>query len=88
MTDSATTRPPSQRWTATVDGHQLRRLRRQHCLSQNQLASMAGISAATVARLERTPEMTCRSRTLARLAAALGEKPAALTPPAQSRAAP
>jgi DNA-binding Xre family transcriptional regulator len=51
-------------------------------MSQDQLADRAGISAATVARLERTPETTCRSRTLARLAAALGEQPAALIPAA------
>jgi transcriptional regulator with XRE-family HTH domain len=80
MTDAATPIPQSRRWTATVDGRRLRQLRHQHRLSQDQLATKAGISPATVARLERTPETTCRSRTLARLAAALGQQPAALTP--------
>ena len=36
----------------------------------------AGISPATVARLERQPAAPCRCRTLGRLAAALGEDPA------------
>lgn len=73
---------PSARWTTNLDGRRLQRLRRQSGMSQDQLADRAGISAATVARLERTPETTCRSRTLARLAAALGEQPAALIPAA------
>jgi transcriptional regulator with XRE-family HTH domain len=82
MTDAATSSPRAQRWTATVDGRTLRQLRRQHRLSQDQLAAKAGISPATVARLEHAPETTCRPRTLARLAAALGQQPAALTPTA------
>jgi len=49
-------------------------------MSQEQLAGQAGISLTTVIRLERQPHASCRSRTLARLAAALGEDPAALTP--------
>ena len=67
-------------WTTVLDGGQLRRLRRQHALSQEKLADQAGISAATVARLERQPAAPCRCRTLARLAAALGEEPGRLTP--------
>ena len=70
----------AHRWNIALDGQRLRQLRRQHGLSQEQLAAKAGISLATVARLERTPRTTCRTRTLSRLAAALGEEPAALTP--------
>jgi DNA-binding XRE family transcriptional regulator len=71
---------PAHRWNTALDGRRLRQLRRQHDLSQEHLAAKAGISVATVARLERTPGTTCRTRTLARLAAALGEPPAALFP--------
>ena len=65
-----------------VDGRRLRQLRTQHHLSQEQLADRAGVSLATVARLERQPCAPCRSWTLGRLAAALHTEPAALTPPA------
>jgi transcriptional regulator with XRE-family HTH domain len=67
-----------QRWTTVLDGRQLRRLRRQRGLSQERLASRAGISLSAVARLERQSRASCRCRTLARLARALGEDPAAL----------
>jgi transcriptional regulator with XRE-family HTH domain len=71
------TRPTGNpdRWTAVVDGQRLRELRRQKALSQAELAKLAGISVHTVAKLERQPASCCRSRTLARLAAALGESP-------------
>lgn len=72
-------RAASQRWTTVINGRQLQRLRRQRGLSQEQLAAIAGISAATVARLEREPSAPCRSRTLGRLAGALDEDPACLT---------
>jgi anti-sigma regulatory factor (Ser/Thr protein kinase)/DNA-binding XRE family transcriptional regulator len=68
----------SQRWISVIDGHQLRRLRHQHGLSQGQLAAKAGVSESALARLERHPHITCRSRTLARLAAALGYPPTTL----------
>ena len=77
-------RAASQRWTTVIDGRQLQRLRRQHSLSQEELAAKAGISQSTVARLERHPCTTCRSRTLARLAATLGQEPTALTPAGQN----
>jgi transcriptional regulator with XRE-family HTH domain len=68
-------------WTTTLDGARLRQLRRQHGLSQEELADRAGISLATVARLERQSQAaSCRGRTLARLAAALDEQPAAFSP--------
>jgi transcriptional regulator with XRE-family HTH domain len=58
----------------------LQELRRQHGLSQEQLAGQAGISLTTMRRLEGRPTAPCRCRTLVRLAAALGEKPGCLTP--------
>jgi transcriptional regulator with XRE-family HTH domain len=68
---------PAQRWTTAVNGHRLRDLRRQRGLSRRQLAAQTGISAGTIARLERQAEAACRCRTLARLSAALGQTPAA-----------
>lgn len=69
----------ADRWTTVIDGQRLRELRRQRALSQVELAWLAGVSAHTVSKLERQPPSCCRSRTLARLAAALGESPAAIT---------
>lgn len=71
--------PPLRSWTTLIDGQRLRQLRREHGLSQAGLAAGAGISPATLARLERQPRTTCRCRTLARLALALGEDPASTT---------
>ena len=70
-------RPPgnTDRWTDVIDGQRLRELRHQQALSQVELAKLAGVSAHTVSKLERQPASYCRSRTLARLAAALGESP-------------
>lgn len=79
MTPTQTSRP-GERWFTVVDGRRLRRLRNQRGLSQEQLATHAGISLTTLRRLERQPAAPCRSRTLGRLAAALGEDPARLTP--------
>ena len=78
MTTTQTSRT-GRRWFTVLDGHRLRRLRNQRGLSREQLADRAGLSPATVARLEREPSAPCRSRTLSRLAAALGEDPARLT---------
>jgi len=63
----------TQRWTTALDGLKLRQLRRQHGLSQEKLAGLADISLTTLARLERHHRSPCRTYTLARLAAALGE---------------
>jgi DNA-binding XRE family transcriptional regulator len=71
-----------------VDGQRLRVLRRERGLSQEGLAYQAGVSGATVARLERQPGAVCRARTLARLAVALGEQAAALTAAAAEAAGP
>ncbi len=83
MTGPRSPRHRAQRWTTVLDGGRLRQLRRQHGLSQEQLAGQAGISLTTMRRLERRPATPCRWRTLGRLAAALGEEPARLTPARQ-----
>lgn len=62
-------------YTAVVDGQRLRQLRRQHGLSVDNLACQARIGRTTLARLERQPRPRCRTRTVALLAAALGENP-------------
>ena len=89
MTDAATglTRPAC-RWIAVIDGRQLRQLRGQQGLTQAALARQAAVSLSVVSRLERQPRASCRSRTLARLAAALGRPPADLTAPGVRLAAP
>lgn len=66
------------RWVTSVDGQQIRHLRRQRGLAREQLARLAGISPDTLARLERERAARCRTRTLARLATALGEHPATM----------
>jgi DNA-binding XRE family transcriptional regulator len=71
---------PAQRWTTVLDGERLRQLRQQHGLTQEKLADLAGVSLTTMARLERQDRSPCRSWTLGRLAAALNETPAAITP--------
>jgi transcriptional regulator with XRE-family HTH domain len=69
---------PTPPWITAVDGRRLRQFRRQHGVSRARLAYRAGVSPATVARLERLPDPRCRTRTLARIAAALGQPPAAI----------
>ena len=77
----------AQRWTTVLDGERLRQLRQQHGLTQEKLADLAGISLTTMARLERQDRSPCRSWTLGRLAAALNETPAAITPGGRTEAA-
>lgn len=79
MADPTTASVQRACWTTALDGPRLRQLRHQHGLSQEQLANQADLSLTTVARLERQVQAACRGRTLARLAAVLGEVPAALT---------
>lgn len=67
------------RWFTVVDGGRLRQLRQESGLSPAELADKADIGLSTVLRLERQPQPSCRTRTLARLAGALGQPPAALT---------
>ena len=80
MTGTLTPTNASGRWFAVVDGTPVAQLRHQHGLSPAELAGNAGIGLSTVPRLERQHQRRCRTRTLARLAAALGQPPAALTP--------
>jgi transcriptional regulator with XRE-family HTH domain len=80
MTSTAGTNHGAQRWTTILDGGRLRHLRNQRGLSQERLATHAGISLTTLRRLERQPAAACRTRTLGRLAAALDEEPARLSP--------
>jgi DNA-binding XRE family transcriptional regulator len=70
----------AHRWTTVLDGERLREMRRERGLSQEQLADLAGISLSTMARLESQDRSPCRSWTLGRLAAALDETPASMTP--------
>lgn len=70
---------PPRSWFVTVNGHRLRQLRRDHGLTQAELAVKAGIGLTTLARLERLPRTSCRSRTFVRLATALGEDPRSST---------
>jgi len=79
MTRTHSPTRPSDRWFTVMDGVRLRQLRRRHGLSPAELAGMAGVSLPTVLRLERQPRPSCRTRTAVRLAAALGQSPAALT---------
>ena len=69
----------AQPQTFILDGQQLRRLRRQRGLSQEELAAQAGLSVTTVGRLDLLTAAPCRCRTLGRLARALGEHPATTT---------
>ena len=73
------THPSAHRWNTTLDGRRLRQLRRQHRLSQVELAGKAGVSLSVITRLERQHAAPYRTRTLARLAAALAQPPTALT---------
>lgn len=79
MTETLSPARTSSRWFVVVDGRRVRQLRRQHGLSPAELAGKAGIGMSTVTRLECQRRRRCRTRTLARLAAALGQPPAALT---------
>jgi transcriptional regulator with XRE-family HTH domain len=66
------TQPPTARpWTTVLDGRRLQNLRHQHGLSCEELAGRAGISTATVTRLERQARPWRSRRTMARLTAAL-----------------
>lgn len=68
----------ADRWFTVLDGTRLRQLRRQHGLSAAELAGKAGVGLSTVLRLERRPRLSCRTRTVARLAAALNQPPSVL----------
>jgi DNA-binding XRE family transcriptional regulator len=65
----------AERWSAVVDSQVLRAVRRERALSQVELTKLAGVSAYTVAKIERRRTTPCRTCTPARLAAALGQDP-------------
>lgn len=67
---------------AQIGGPQLRELRRARRLTQKELAARCGISEATIGRVEGSLATTCHPETVARLAAPLGARPAALRPAA------
>ena len=79
LADAAST-SPADRWTTIIDGHKVRQLRRQLGLSQYKLADQAQVGMTTIARLERQRRAPCRTYTLARIAAALGEPLDAIRP--------
>ena len=56
-------------------GQRVRRLRQFGVMTQTDLATKAGISLVTVARLENDAEINPRPTTVRRLAAALGVEP-------------
>lgn len=66
------------RWLTAVDGQRIRHLRRQRGMARKEFAGLADISPDTLAREDRQRGARCRTRTLARLAAALGEHPATM----------
>jgi anti-sigma regulatory factor (Ser/Thr protein kinase)/DNA-binding XRE family transcriptional regulator len=66
-------------WIVLLDGNRLRQARSMTGLSQERLAAEAGVSIATVARLERQVRPHCHFRTRARIAAVLGAHPQAIT---------
>jgi anti-sigma regulatory factor (Ser/Thr protein kinase)/DNA-binding XRE family transcriptional regulator len=68
-----------QHWTVPIDGERLRRARMSAGLSQEDVADVAGVSVDTVGRLERQDRLRCHFRTRARIAAAVGAHPKAIT---------
>jgi DNA-binding XRE family transcriptional regulator len=52
MTGTPSIHPGMQRWTTILDGGRLQELRRERGLSQEQLATVAGISLTTMRRLD------------------------------------
>ena len=73
--------PPPARETSRHD-------RRRYRTHPPRLPVDRRLSLSVVSGLERQPRASCRSRTLARLAAALGRPPADLTAPGVRLAAP
>jgi transcriptional regulator with XRE-family HTH domain len=59
--------------------HALKPLRLEHALSQEDLATAAGVSPGTVNRLERQPGRPVSPRVVRKLAAALGVQVTVLT---------
>ena len=57
-----------------VEGERLRQVRREHALSQRDLARTTGVAFDTISRLE-TGKQDAQPKTLRKLAEALGVKP-------------
>jgi transcriptional regulator with XRE-family HTH domain len=57
-----------------IDGSQLKRLRRQRALSQQDIERMTGVAQSTISRLEAN-QRPARPSTLRKLAGALGVEP-------------
>jgi serine/threonine-protein kinase RsbW len=70
----SSTRPGSY-WVTAVDGFKLQEARSERGLSRNKLASEAGVSVRTMARLEKGQAASCHRATLYRIAAALADDP-------------
>jgi serine/threonine-protein kinase RsbW len=62
---------PGRYWIATLDGTRLREARIERGLSRDKLAAEAGVSLATMARLEGRRIVSCHRATLYRIAATL-----------------
>jgi anti-sigma regulatory factor (Ser/Thr protein kinase) len=76
----------AQRWYVTLDGQRVRELRIGRGLSQERICQQAGISTATIRRLEAERWPTCRGRTAALIAGPLGTDLVSLLAPGQARA--
>ena len=76
----------AQRWYVTLDGKRVRDLRIGRGLSQERVCQQAGISTATIRRLEAERWPTCRSRTAALIAGPLGTDLVSLLAPGQAGA--
>jgi transcriptional regulator with XRE-family HTH domain len=57
-----------------IDGSQLKRLRRQRALSQQDIERMTGVAQSTISRLEAN-QRPAKPRTVRKLACALGVEP-------------
>jgi anti-sigma regulatory factor (Ser/Thr protein kinase) len=76
----------AQRWYVTLDGQRVRELRIGRGLSQERVCQQAGISTATIRRLEAERWPTCRGRTAALIAGPLGTDLVSLLAPSPARA--
>ncbi len=68
----------SEQQMRNVVGRNLRRLRKIHGLSQEELADRSGVSRPTIAALETGQRASARSATIELLAKAFGEPPGSL----------
>jgi serine/threonine-protein kinase RsbW len=75
-------------WIVILDGARLQQARGRAGMSQRQLAAAAGIGRATIGALESQDLPRCHFRTRARVAAALGTHPKAITAPGDPMVSP